>query len=194
MTDFNEPQEQNVGERSSGLLSANEPAWSWFPLAIQSSEFRNSMGVWLFKYDIYAAPSQGLHAIGPGIAPQGDVSTHSSAGEADISQQHSLPSFDAFFAHWADPSRNSAETTDTSLDCRYSPDLLLHIDLLASSLWFWSPFPSSSAPRRVSALAEGASRGLSILHPGLSVQRPWPVIQLHTHTHAYTYTQAALII
>lgn len=146
MTDFNEPQEQNVGERSSGLLSANEPAWSWFPLAIQSSEFRNSTGVWLFKCDIYAAPSQGSHAIGPGIAPQGDVSTRSSAGEADISQQHTLPSFDAFFAHWADPSRNSAETTDTSLDCRYSPDLLLHIDLLASSLRFWSPFPSSSAP------------------------------------------------
>lgn len=135
-----------MGERSSGLLSVNEPAWSWFSLAIQSSEFRNSMGVRLFKCDIYAAPSQESHAIGPGIAPQGDVSTHSSAGEADISQQHTLPSFDAFFAHWADPSRNSAETTDTSLDCRYSPDLLLHIDLLASSLWFWSPFPSSSAP------------------------------------------------
>lgn len=193
MTDFNEPQEQNVGERSSGLLSANEPAWSWFPLAIQSSEFRNSTGVWLFKYDIYAAPSQGSHAIGPGIAPQGDVSTHSSAGEANISQQHTLPSFDAFFAHWADPSRNSAETTDTSLDCRYSPDLLLHIDLLASSLWFWSPFPSSSAPGGCQHWLKGLQGAFQSFIQVL-VFKDLGQSSSCTHTHAYTYTQAALII
>lgn len=107
---------------------------------------------------------------------------------ANISQQHTLPRSVAFFAHRTDPFRNSAETTEACSDLRCSVDLSLHVDLLASSLWFWSPSPSSSAPRRVSALAEEASRGLqgafSILHPGLSVQRPWPVTRLHTHTHA----------
>lgn len=91
-------------------------------------------------------PSQELGAIGPGIAPQGDVSARSSSRAAGILQQHTLPGIDAFFAHCADPFRNSAETTDTSLDCRCSPDLSLHVDLLASSLRFWSPFPCSSAP------------------------------------------------
>lgn len=91
-------------------------------------------------------PSQELGAIGHGIAPQGDVSGRSSSKVASVSQQHTLPGFDAFFTHCTDPFRNSAETTDTSLDCRCCPDLSFHVDLLASSLWFWSPFPSSSAP------------------------------------------------
>lgn len=92
-----------------------------------------------------SSPSQKLGAIGPGIAPQGDVSA-CSCRVAGISQQHTLPGFVAFFAHCTDPFRNSAETADTSLDCRCSSDLSLHVDLLASSLRFWSPFPSSSAP------------------------------------------------
>lgn len=51
-----------------------------------------------------------------------------------------------FCARFADPFRNSAETTDTSLDCRCTLDLLLHVDLLASSLRFDLPSPASPAP------------------------------------------------
>lgn len=119
---------------------------SWRP-KVQNSGIQQASENISSMISFRASPSsQELGAIGPGIAPQGDVSARSSSRAAGILQRHTLPGIDAFFAHWADPFRNSAETTDTSLDCRCSPDLSLHVDLLASSLRFWSPFPCSSAP------------------------------------------------
>lgn len=118
---------------------------SWRP-KVQNSGIQQASENTSNLISFSASPaSQDSGAIGPGIAPQGDVAACSSR-VAGILQQHTLPGFDAFFARCVDPFRNSAETTDTSLDCRCSPDLSLRVDLLASSLRFWSPFPSSSAP------------------------------------------------
>lgn len=111
--------------------------------AVQDSGIQQASESILSMLSFRAPPSsQKLGAIGPGMDPQGEVSAYSSSGAA----YSTLAGFDAFRAHCADPFRNSAETTDTSLDCRCSPDLLLHVDLLAPSLPFWSLFPSSSAP------------------------------------------------
>lgn len=141
-----------------------------------------------------ASPSsQGLGAIEPGIAPQGNVSVRSSSGVAGISQQHTalLLVLMPFLL-----------TLLTLLEILQKPQILPwtidapQIFRFASTSWpplsgFDLPSLAPQPPEGVSAGwrgFQGASRGLSILHPGLSVQRPWPVILLLTHTHTHLYT------
>lgn len=145
----------------------HNPFKSWFSVLFimtQSSRFWNSTGVWkYFEHNIFQSITT-ITRIGC------HWSWHSPWGLCFSqfffwSSRHftasysTLAGFDAFLAHCADPFRNSAETTDTSLDCRCSPDLLLHVDLLASSLRFWSPFPSSSAPGGCQSWLKGLPGG-----------------------------------
>lgn len=169
----------------------HNPFRSWFSVLLattRSSRFRNSTGIW--KYFSATPSSQELGAIGPGRAPQGCVLAGSSSGVASISQQLTvlLLVLMPFLL-----------TVLTLLEILQRPQILPwtvdapRIFCFMSTSWpplsrFDLPSLAHQPLEGVSAGwrgFQGASRGLSILHPGLSVQRPWPVIQLHTHTHLH---------
>lgn len=143
-------------------------------------------------------PTDEVGTSDPGVAPGGDVSP-SSSGLAVCSSQPQRQCAPLFLVvvlsllTLLTLFRNSAETTDTSLDCRCSPDLFASrrpLGLLFLSVLI-SP-PQLLSPWRVSVLAEGASTGLqgafqSFIQVLVFKDLGQPC-GAHTHTHKHTLT------